>query len=380
MFTNSKNKLVRRKREKIVALNGAGWPAQAKRTHVHHTEYARRTLYAYMPCAGLRGTDYIDDVVRDQFGNNWEDALRAFVTDKLQKWCPTWIKRNYEKLNQVDLAEVTARSPIVFEEPPPPVKEEPHSDGDQQSSTPKLAPPVVDDATTIGDDAQRKMEKALASGEPPIEPDHERPEAYESDHHWNRDSRPPEELHSSLGPNLNAEGRSVRVEPLQQDVNPETFDWHSSWQDVNIADLAAKWEALKQETPDIDVPNVAHGELDDFRQLFVTLVVQHAEDVVKAWQENKTPKPLRLMLLGTAGTGNTYAASTMLSQLHERNLFKEFTRVAAPTGTAAFNIGFNATTVHRLIHWFDPTFFQSIKNPEHLAALHFFWKHTADGV
>ena len=60
-------------------------------------------------------------------------------------------------------------------------------------------------------------------------------------------------------------------------MNTETFDGHSSWQDVNIADLAAKWEALKPETPDIELHNVAHGELDDFQELFVTLVVQHAD-------------------------------------------------------------------------------------------------------
>ena len=37
---------------------------------------------------------------------------------------------------------------------------------------------------------------------------------------------------------------------------------------------------------------------------------------------------------------------------------REFVRVAAPTGTAAFNIRFNATTLHRLMHWFTPPYFK----------------------
>jgi len=144
---------------------------------------------------------------------------------------------------------------------------------------------------------------------------------------------------------------------LQDAVNPDTFDWHGAWQDVDLSALAAKWDTLKENTPDIEVPTLAAGELDDLQQLFVALVLQHAEDVVEAWNSNKQPEPLRLMLLGTAGTGKTHAGSTMLRRLHEKGLLKEFTRVAAPTGTAAFNIGFNATTVHRLIQWFNPPFF-----------------------
>ena len=37
-------------------------------------------------------------------------------------------------------------------------------------------------------------------------------------------------------------------------------------------------------------------------------------------------------------------------------------RVAAPTGSAAFNIRFGATTIHRLIHWFRPGHFEELRN------------------
>ena len=39
-----------------------------------------------------------------------------------------------------------------------------------------------------------------------------------------------------------------------------------------------------------------------------------------------------------------------------------FVRVAAPTGSAAFNIRFGATTIQRLIHWFRPGHFEELRN------------------
>ncbi len=102
LFYFNGKRLVRRRQEKFVALNGTGWPAQARRSHPHHDSYAQKTLYAYVPCAGTRGTDYVDDVVRAYYGGSWPEALRAFVSDSSNKWCPTWVLRNYEVCNQED--------------------------------------------------------------------------------------------------------------------------------------------------------------------------------------------------------------------------------------------------------------------------------------
>ena len=82
---------------------------------------------------------------------------------------------------------------------------------------------------------------------------------------------------------------------------------------------------------------------------------------------------MRLFLLGTAGTGKTTATQTALQELLEKlattGLTRNFVKVAAPTGSAAFNIQFNATTVHRLIRWFNLRFFEELKDPEKLVAL-----------
>ena len=180
--------------------------------------------------------------------------------------------------------------------------------------------------------------------------DHAAPEAYDTDHHWDKERRPPEELHSALGPNLEPAPKQRKVEALDDTVNPEDHDWHTAWKDVDVHKLRAAWEALREEKPELDVGKREDFQLHDFQQLFVTLVLRHAEEVVAAWKAHTVPKPLRLLLLGTAGTGKTLALQTALQALADRGLLRDFVRVAAPTGTAAFNVGFNATTIHRLIH------------------------------
>ena len=49
-----------------------------------------------------------------------------------------------------------------------------------------------------------------------------------------------------------------------------------------------------------------------------------------------------------------------------------FVRVGAPTGTVAFNLRFQATTIHRLIHWCTPPFFRELSQGE---ALHRLQQH-----
>ena len=95
LYSVQGKRLRKRQREKMLALNGCGWPRQAKISHALHQEYARKTLYAYAPCAGLAGTEYLDQAISKYFHNDWGRALKHFVEDFGNHWCPTWIKRNY---------------------------------------------------------------------------------------------------------------------------------------------------------------------------------------------------------------------------------------------------------------------------------------------
>ena len=91
--------IVQKRKEKFVALTGAGWPGQAKRSHAQHEDYAKKTLYAYMPCPGLAGTEYVDAAVREYYGS-YARALADFVADRNNRWCPKWVRRNYEIQNK----------------------------------------------------------------------------------------------------------------------------------------------------------------------------------------------------------------------------------------------------------------------------------------
>ena len=99
MYHVAGNRLVRHKKEVFVSITGSGWPTEAKVSHENHAGYARRTLYAYMPCPERRGTDYIDEVCRHDYGNRWGAFLKAFVEDVKNLWCPPWIARNYKMIN-----------------------------------------------------------------------------------------------------------------------------------------------------------------------------------------------------------------------------------------------------------------------------------------
>ena len=102
LYSVQGTRLRKRQREKMIALNGCGWPRQAKSTHPLHQEYARKTLYAYAPCHELAGTEYLDEAVKIYFQGNGGAALTHFVEDVGNHWCPTWIKRNYRMENPPD--------------------------------------------------------------------------------------------------------------------------------------------------------------------------------------------------------------------------------------------------------------------------------------
>ena len=119
---------------------------------------------------------------------------------------------------------------------------------------------------------------------------------------------------------------------------------------------------------------------DDYQSLFVNMLLDHVDTIIAAWDRNEQPKPLHLMLLGTAGTGKTRAVQTLMQELHTKlsnaGLPIEFVRAAAPTGSAAFNMRFNASTIHRLIHWFNPRFWKKITNDDHLQKFQDFMRRT----
>ena len=345
LYDVAKKKLVRKQREQFVALSGTGWAKHARFDHPQHEEYAKRTLLAYMPCPGLAGTEYIVDYVKNGHHNNWPVALRTFVMDPRNRWCPTWIVRNYEVQSDV----IHGFSHLCL--PPMPV----------QAST--AAPSGDDGASGAFPHADQFSLRwnITKSGEPAEEHyDAEQNPYVVADDRWSNAARPSWQRHSALGPNVHPEGKLLHFSPLEAVVNPADFDYTVNEYHVSPDEARTAWAALADtdnEYADATLHRAALG--DDFQQLFVDIVLRHVETLIAASApESDTPvKPLRLMLLGTAGTGKTTTVQTTLQEirriLDHHCLPAKFVRVAAPTGCAAFNLRFNATTVHRLIHHFN---------------------------
>ena len=161
--------------------------------------------------------------------------------------------------------------------------------------------------------------------------------------------------------------------PFEHLVNPERpprgREYERHWTRGNFDSSRARdtWEKLRNESNAYSDETLSRDTLnDDYQQLFVAMVLDHVEHVIQCMQKRETPEPLRLLLLGTAGSGKTRAVQTVLQEL-QRVLAaadlpvdvdrRAFVRVGAPTGTAAFNLRFQATTIHRLIQWFTPPIF-----------------------
>ena len=119
------------------------------------------------------------------------------------------------------------------------------------------------------------------------------------------------------------------------------------------------WESLQEAYHQYCDDSLHRGTFgDDCQQLFVDIIMIHLRELTGHIRnrDNLPVKPLRLLFLGTAGTGDTTTVQTAPQEILRHFTFLsvpfDFVRVAAPTGCAAFNINFNATTIHRLTHYF----------------------------
>ena len=305
-----KNSL-RKQKEKFIAVTGTGWPSHAKRSHPQHHEYARKTLYAYMPCYDLRGTDYIDEVVHTHYGDSYTEALRDFATDAYNLWCPRWIQRNYQVQNKDSI------DPTVPPDPPDRTAsaKPPEPSGPKENAKSREAKDPFPHAGRFPITFTFPPE-----GEPNGEEDPERAEEHGTDYNWRRENRPPWQMHSEWGPNPDAEssGKGAVPLPFEDLVNPTAprlpYDRH--WGNYNASRTEQTWTRLKGESNVYDDETLRAATFgDDYQQLFVTMVLDHVQHVIESVRNGEQPEPLRLLLLGTAGSGKTRATQTMLQEL-----------------------------------------------------------------
>ena len=160
------------------------------------------------------------------------------------------------------------------------------------------------------------------SGEPPVENDTERPEEYTTDHHWDKAQRPSWQQHSERGPNIAPEEKNDAKPPLafEELVNPmqppegKEYDRHWTRKNYDQARVYAKWQQIRESNSETYTNDALTRDTlnDDYQQLFVTMLLDHVQHVLTCLQNRTQPEPLRLLLLGTAGSGKTRAVQTAL--------------------------------------------------------------------
>ena len=164
-------------------------------------------------------------------------------------------------------------------------------------------------------------------------------------------------------------------------VNPVNHDWWSSelWKEFSLGSAREFWDKLKNADEAYTNEELNMQTLnDDDQLLFVTLVLDHARYIIDRLKQGFETKAKRILLLGTAGSGKTRARQTSLQELQRFLASVElsddvdpatFFRVAAPSGSAAFQIRFGASTIHNLINWFNIRKFTEIKDDAKLFEL-----------
>ena len=107
--------------------------------------------------------------------------------------------------------------------------------------------------------------------------------------------------------------------------------------DTFVSRVSTDWQGNELVTETLD-----YQTLNEKQKLVFKRIESHYDDILK---DNQT-EPLRIIVMGTAGTGKTYLINAIRGRLREMTgvRFKSPVLVLAPTGVAAFNI--NGITVH----------------------------------
>ena len=105
---------------------------------------------------------------------------------------------------------------------------------------------------------------------------------------------------------------------VNPDKPPPGREYDRHWKKTNFDSSRARdvWEKLRSENANYSDESLSRDTLnDDYQQLFVAMVLDHVQHVIECMQKKHTPEPLRLLLLGTADSGKTRAAQTVLQEL-----------------------------------------------------------------
>ena len=140
----------------------------------------------------------------------------------------------------------------------------------------------------------------------------------------------------------------------------DNFDWDRSAIERELVEshiLPEEWLEIKtnefqnKDTSSISVPLKNDGskyQLEDLyedQQFVISIVLQKLQEWLTC-EDLSTFEPLRLTINGSAGCGKSVLINTLVTVLREMFQTDDVVKIAAPTGTAAFNVG--GVTLHHL--------------------------------
>ena len=118
--------------------------------------------------------------------------------------------------------------------------------------------------------------------------------------------------------------------------------------------IAAEKTILQQIGVEESRTNLFLSDLDPTQRLFVDTIIDWEKQSILCKKKKQPFPPLRVKLLGVAGTGKSLTIKTLIQEWH-RNMEQSDLEprdhgkiiICAPTGVAAFNIGCGAASIHK---------------------------------
>ena len=101
--------------------------------------------------------------------------------------------------------------------------------------------------------------------------------------HWQKENRPQDLLHSSMGPSIDNLSKKIYCEPTSEHINPVTHDWSVHKDKVTATQCKAGYQRLAQAQPSPTKADFTIESLqDDHQALFVTVVLERVREIFKA--------------------------------------------------------------------------------------------------
>ena len=359
-FFVKEGKLCKKSKAPILLLKP--YLSPKKKNNEHYCKYMSQTLMAYKPFENRNEFLSLSE-------NDLEQVFDQFIKSEI---CPFFVREKYQKANtrktkQRSIENEKLRSTDEIYE----AEIESSSDsGSDDDFVPDINKPQEEQQKEANDDQDREKE-----GSHHVEQIGKFTEAYQEYGHM-----APKGL-EYVGYDFGYfdDDKDVREEiRILSDEQDKIFDpskdtWKPLHPDIidsamNAKDTLQRRIGLKTVSQNLD-PN----DLDPTQTLFVDTILDWALQCIKCKKELKPFPPLKVKLLGVAGTGKSRTIKTLVQEfdrlmansgLLEKDrgeikivsnsdyLKQECGKIimCAPTGVAAFNIGCGAASIHRTFH------------------------------